>query len=348
MFKHRLPNLNKDSFPPGSGSGISKLASDVSIGKTVSIVAPTATTAVTTGVVPPPPPSAPSTPSVINPLIPMAWPSTSTLLGFLAFLTLFGGGLTFLIIMLVRNKKKRYNVPFKPNPLPTSLMAPIQLTVDPSSVEQVETKVINEIEKPLEDDEKPTDPEPVLVRKEKKMFPDIKDSEDSFAKQYSYENIHDSMFNRPKTKPSFSKLGGTSDNWESDVAVIRGEIEASGQTLEQFMDTTMAPIPEALADAWKASKYLPKRRYEINDSIPKYAQKEMPQLVSDATQSIPLDGKDIAYTAMEEILKAKKRAKVLGVDLPKYSSTQISAIEKWASSDEKSLQTLATSLKTMN
>ena len=342
MFKQRLPNLNASVARSGSGSGSSGISEAA---KTVSIVAPTATTAVTGAVPPVVVAAVPTVP------LPLTWPSMSTLLTVLGVLTLFGGGLTFLIIMIVRSKSKRRQEQHVMKPPAPAIMAPIQLVVDPSPVPVSETKeetVLTEIEKPVEEDEKPTDPEPVPVRKEKKMFPDMKGAEDSFAKQYSYENIHDSMFNRPKTKPSFSKLGGTSDNWESDVQVIRGEIEASGQTLEQFMDTTMAPIPEALADAWKASKYLPKRRYEINDNIPKYAQKEMPQLVSDATQSIPLDGKDIAYTAMEEILKAKKRAKVLGVDLPRYSSAQLAAIEKWSTNDEKSLQTLATSLKTMN
>jgi hypothetical protein len=156
------------------------------------------------------------------------------------------------------------------------------------------------------------------------------------------------MYNRPRAKPSFSKLGGTSDNWESDVSLIKKEIESSGQTLEQFMDTTMAPIPEALADAWKASAYMPKKRYEMNTNVPKYAQKEMPSLVSDVTQSIPMDGKEIAFRAMEDILKAKKRAKVLGVELPKLTSVQMESLDKWSKSEENSLSSLASSLKSMN
>jgi hypothetical protein len=74
----------------------------------------------------------------------------------------------------------------------------------------------------------------------------------------------------------------------------------------------------------------------------------MPSLVSDVTQSIPMDGKEIAFRAMDEILKAKKRAKVLGVELPKLSLPQMEALDKWSKSEESSLSSLASSLKSMN
>ena len=300
--------------------------------------------------------------------------------GLTFFLLLLGGSLTTLFIILAKrkNKNKTIKVPKNknknkksphfnlqlnhPESVPESVPASVPVESassvpdltkdlngwegedpDPNSPKKDEKKVTFDKEKPEKEKEKQDKP---------KGFPSLQEAknskEDSFAKQYSYENIHDSMYNRPRAKPSFSKLGGTSDNWESDVSLIKKEIESSGQTLEQFMDTTMAPIPEALADAWKASAYMPKKRYEMNTNVPKYAQKEMPSLVSDVTQSIPMDGKEIAFRAMEDILKAKKRAKVLGVELPKLTSVQMESLDKWSKSEENSLSSLASSLKSMN
>jgi hypothetical protein len=73
----------------------------------------------------------------------------------------------------------------------------------------------------------------------------------------------------------------------------------------------------------------------------------MPSLVVDSTQQIPMDGKAMAHTAMQDILKAKKRAKVLGVKLPEVTKEQRAAILKWMNSDEKEMKDLATSLNTM-
>jgi hypothetical protein len=217
--------------------------------------------------------------------------------GITFFLLLLAGGLTTLFILLAKSKSKNKlkNVQKKSKTKKSprfdlTLNHPEETKVTPDTVFETVSETIpqtvatglekdvntwegedpnpNSPKKPRED-EKPKDEKP-------KGFPSLQEAkngkEDTFAKQYSYENIHDSMYNRPRAKPSFSKLGGTSDNWESDVSLIKKEIETSGQTLEQFMDTTMAPIPEALADAWKASAYMPKKRYEVRDTLPKYAQ----------------------------------------------------------------------------
>ena len=98
-------------------------------------------------------------------------------------------------------------------------------------------------------------------------------------------------------------------------------------------DMKSPKIPKKLGDSYTSN-------------VPKYAEKEMPSLVVDATQQIPMDGKTMAYDAMQDILKAKKRAKVLGVKLPDASKEQKAAIKKWMSSDVKEMKDLATSLNT--
>lgn len=219
-------------------------------------------------------------------------------------------------------------------------------------VEEVVQELKEEFELVKDVDDKEYD-DPSNKAKEfdvKSVFPSLASSDDTseeatFAKQYSYENLQDSMFTRQKLKP-MKKM--QSPTWEMDVQNIKDEIEKSGQSLDDFMKSTNAPLSEAFADAWKtASVSKPKPKDAFNLPVPKYAQKEMPGLVSDSTLFIPLDGKSVAFTAMEEILKARKRAKVLGVTLPPASQAQRQALEKWSSSDEKSLKDLATSLKTM-
>lgn len=290
------------------------------------------------------------------------------------FLVLLGLGITVFIIYLVKNKKKKKLARAlelkKANEIfeLESLKGPPAKSENEEKKEEKEktddktddqfndTNVLpkQEVSELFAKDSLPKDDyDDPSVRRDydiNNIFPSTSDvgeentEEAMFAKQYTYENLHDSMFTRPKTKPMHKSH---SPAWEANVQNIKEEIEKSGQTLQDYMQSSNAPISDDFVDAWKTSAIKTKPRDAFNLPVPKYAQKEMPALVSDSTQTIPLDGKTVAFTAMEEVLKARKRAKVLGVMLPAATIEQKHAVEKWSKNDEKSLSSLANSLKTM-
>lgn len=269
------------------------------------------------------------------------------------FLVSLIAGLVVLLVILVKNKNKKKKLQNK------GVENLVKKVKNKATSEKSDTKNENHhldvLVKAQPNNEFNEDPLPstksVKFKKELKMddiFPTPGKEEDSeeatFAKQYSYENLQDSMFARQIPKPQRKEQ---SSFWDSNVQVLKEEIEKSGQTLEQYMANTNAPIPESLLDAWKTPKLPKKLSDSYNSSVPKYAEKEMPSLVVDSTQQIPMDGKAMAHTAMQDILKAKKRAKVLGVKLPEVTKEQRAAILKWMNSDEKEMKDLATSLNTM-
>jgi len=269
-------------------------------------------------------------------------------------------GAAILTVILVKNKKKKKNKllqwkNFRKTEMKKLLPFQERETVKKqNSVSEVKAKnPVDLLVKETRKDDLNEDPLPAKSVKFKRelnahdIFPthDIKENseEANYAKQYSYENLQDSMFARQLPKPQRKVQSSV---WDSNVQIVKEEIEKSGQSLEQYMSNTNAPLPETLMEAWKSPKIPKKLGDSYTSNVPKYAEKEMPSLVVDATQQIPMDGKTMAYDAMQDILKAKKRAKVLGVKLPDASKEQKAAIKKWMSSDVKEMKDLATSLNT--
>ena len=279
------------------------------------------------------------------------------------FLLSLIAGAIILIVILVKNKKRRKNLSLIHNPN----MVMTKLKGKKSEGKQKNKKLLvpeNHMDllvKERPDNEFNEDP-PIQMKKvenkkrelieeqlrERDIFPThgiVENSEEAaFAKQYSYENLQDSMFARQLPKP---QRKNQSSVWDSNVQMVKEEIEKSGQSLKDYMANTNAPIPETLMEAWNSPQLPKKLSDSYNSNVPKYAEKEMPALVLDATQQIPMDGKTMAYDAMQDILKAKKRAKVLGVKLPAVTKEQKVSIQKWMTCEEKELRDLATSLNTM-
>jgi len=286
-------------------------------------------------------------------------PPFYTTYGFMAGVTLFllatGIGVTVLVLFLVKKKKnKRLQMDLR-RANPTSFvpsLAPVETnvpTVVPRQVYTAQENVNQFVKGPDASKDDYDDPQARRELEINSIFPSTQNIDESseeatFAKQYTYENLHDSMFTRPKTKPSHKSHSAA---WESNVQDIKEEMEKSGQTLDDYLKSSNAPVSDEFVDAWKSTSVKAKPRDAFNLPVPKYAQKEMPALVSDSTQVIPMDGKTVAHTAMEEILNARKRAKVLGVSLPSATQAQKDAIEKWSKNEEKSISSLANSLKTM-
>jgi hypothetical protein len=303
-------------------------------------------------------PAVPATAAVSTTAVAAAAVATQpfyTTYGFMAGVTLFllatGIGVTVLVLFLIKKKKQKK---LQMMDLRRAVMVqnePTQETIISNVIPRqahVEENVETFTKGPEKKDEY-DDPQSRRELEINSIFPSTQDivensEEATFAKQYTYENLHDSMFARPKTKPSHKSHSAA---WESNVQDIKEEMEKSGQTLDDYLKSSNAPVSDEFVDAWKSTSVKVKPRDAFNLPVPKYAQKEMPALVSDSTQVIPLDGKTVAHTAMEEILNARKRAKVLGVSLPSSTQAQKDAVEKWSKNEEKSISSLANSLKTM-
>ena len=175
------------------------------------------------------------------------------------------------------------------------------------------------------------------------MLAEVGDADAEFASAFTYENLQDSMLtsgrearDAVKSRSPWSRFGNRSNPeiWESQMDEMRKEIKASGQTLEQFMETSWAPIPEQMAAFWKESdngSQIPEVRSERVVNPTKAALSEAPSLTRDATQTIGTDVEN-AFSRMTEILDARKRAKTLRLTLPPLSEEQKNDLQHWSSS----------------
>jgi hypothetical protein len=195
-------------------------------------------------------------------------------------------------------------------------------------------------------------------------FPSMKaeegDADAALASAFTYDNLQDSMLTSGreareaiKSRAAWSRFGqrGNPEIWEQQMAEMKREIQASGQTLEQFMETSWAPIPEQMAAFWKDSSsgdHAPEVSTNVKSSQPsRAALSEAPALTRDATQSINSEDKAIAVLRMREILDARKRAKTLKLKLPDLSQEQKDDLERWSASSDKTAAGVARAISSL-
>ena len=187
------------------------------------------------------------------------------------------------------------------------------------------------------------------------LFSVVKDEEGGDDKEslYSYKNLtHAHTLSRRETLPTrdaWSRADNTNASlWESQREFMKQEIKASGQTLEEFRENTLMPLPEQFTALWKAADEEPVRRSSSSPEIPKppprHAASEAASLVRDATQHVHFEKADLASQSMIEIAKAIKRSSALGVTLPSLPQSTADAVKKWAVSDDDLAKQAAMSL----
>lgn len=192
------------------------------------------------------------------------------------------------------------------------------------------------------------------------MLAEAGDADAELASAFTYENLQDSMLTSGqearqavKSRAAWSRFGerGNTEVWEDQMAAMKKEIQESGQTIEQFMENTWAPIPEQMAAFWKdsaSSEQKPEIAGELRYSRPsRAALSEAPSLTRDATQSIASENPSVALNLMKEVLDARKRAKALKLALPPLSEEQKKEIERWTTSEEKLIAGTARALSSM-
>jgi len=166
------------------------------------------------------------------------------------------------------------------------------------------------------------------------------DHDAQLAQAFTYENLQESMLNSGKesrdhikSRAAWSRLGqrGDSAAWEAQMDVVKQEIVASGQTLEQFMDSAWMPIPEQMAAYWKeeAKPAVTQRAAFMEPAPPRHARSEAASLAQDAMQAIPSGDEAGALARLQEILAARKRAKALSLKLPEPTEQQRTALLAW-------------------
>lgn len=189
-------------------------------------------------------------------------------------------------------------------------------------------------------------------------FPNMQSSEDDedaqLAQAFTYDNLQDSMLTSGKeareaikSRDAWSRFGqrGNPEIWEAQMAEMKKEIDASGQSIEQFMENTWAPIPEQMAAFWKDAKNSKQEVFAPTAApIPnRQALSEAAGLTRDATQMIPkFEG--AAKSVMKDMLAARKRAKVLGLNLPSLTKEQSNDLKKLSINSNKELSGLAVAL----
>ena len=191
------------------------------------------------------------------------------------------------------------------------------------------------------------------------LFSVVKDEEGGDEKEslYSYKNLtHAHTLSRRETLPTrdaWSRADNTNASlWESQREFMKQEIKASGQTLEEFRENTLMPLPEQFTALWKAAEEEPSRRSssssssssEIPKPPPRHAASEAASLVRDATQHVHFENADLASQSMIDIAKAIKRSSALGVTLPSLPQSTADAVKKWATSDDDLAKQAAMSL----
>lgn len=185
------------------------------------------------------------------------------------------------------------------------------------------------------------------------LFSVVKDETDEEESLYSYKNLtHAHTLSRRETLPvrdAWSRADNTNPSlWESQIQFMRDEIKASGQTLEEFRENTLVPLPEQFTALWKSSEEEPIRKSNVDSNIPKpppkHAVAEAASLVRDATQYVHFENSELASQSMIEIAKAIKRSSALGVTLPSLPQSTADAVKKWSESDDDLAKQAALSL----
>ena len=182
------------------------------------------------------------------------------------------------------------------------------------------------------------------------MLAEAGDADAELASAFTYENLQDSMLSSGreareavKSRAAWSRFGerGNAEVWEEQMAAMKKEIQASGQTVEQFMESSWAPIPEQMAAYWNDSvnaEHAPEVKAEKKLARPsRAALSEAPSITRDATQAVTTADSVVALERMTEILDARKRAKSLKLNLPAFSEEQKRDIDFWSSSDDKTV-----------
>jgi hypothetical protein len=175
------------------------------------------------------------------------------------------------------------------------------------------------------------------------LFSIVKDETDEEESLYSYKNLtHAHTLSRREMLPvrdAWSRADNTNPAlWESQVQFMRDEIKASGQTLEEFRENTLMPLPEQFTALWKSAEEEPVKKSKdlsIPKPPPKHAVAEAASLVRDATQYVHFENSDLASQSMIEIAKAIKRSSALGVTLPSLPQSTADAVKKWSESDDE-------------
>ena len=150
------------------------------------------------------------------------------------------------------------------------------------------------------------------------MHADLGESE--LAQAYTYENLQDSML----TRETSVRANSSSENFDT----IKKEIELSGQSLEQFVENSWAPIPEKLSQLWKETE---EKEVKVQKKVVKptrAALSEAASLSVDCTQAVNLKSEEETMKSLHDILSAKKRGKALGLTLPSLTNDQIAAFAK--------------------
>lgn len=188
------------------------------------------------------------------------------------------------------------------------------------------------------------------------LFSVVKDEEEGEESLYSYKNLtHAHSLSRRETLPTrdaWSRADNTNAAlWDSQVQFMKDEIKASGQTLEEFRENTLMPLPEQFTALWKAADEEPTKQngaksasLSIPKPPPRHAVAEAASLVRDATQHVHFENADLASQSMIEIAKAIKRSSALGVTLPTLPQATADAVKKWAASDDDLAKLAAMSL----
>lgn len=177
------------------------------------------------------------------------------------------------------------------------------------------------------------------------LFSVVKDEEGGEEEEsmYSYKNLtHAHTLSRREmlpTRDAWTRADNTNPAlWEQQVQFMRDEIKASGQTLEEFRENTLVPLPEQFTALWKSAEEEPTRTAKSDKDIPKppprHAVAEAASLVRDATQYVHFENADLAAQSMIEIAKAIKRSSALGVTLPSLPQSTADAVKKWAGADD--------------
>jgi hypothetical protein len=182
------------------------------------------------------------------------------------------------------------------------------------------------------------------------MLAEAGDADAELASAFTYENLQDSMLSSGreareavKSRAAWSRFGerGNAEIWEEQMAAMKKEIQASGQTVEQFMESSWAPIPEQMAAYWNDSvtaAQVPEIKEEKKSSRPsRAALSEAPSITRDAMQAVTTKDSVVALERMTEILDARKRAKSLKLNLPAFSEEQKKDIDFWSSSEDKAI-----------
>lgn len=234
------------------------------------------------------------------------------------------------------------NVPkmddIKPTVIETKVEVPQEVVQPPEEVPQ-EIPVKNDLNKAYDEKGENDADVPNIA------FPDFGDDPESdLAQAFTYENLQESMLNtnreKVKSRGAWSRFGQRNDEllWQTQMSALKKEIEDSGMTFEQFMESSMTPIPEQFAEFWKENNLQLRGEPSLNANadVPKEARTEMASLVADATQTINTVNEKQAVVTMNEIINARKRAKSIGLVVPELTDEQKKSLTHWEQNENTS------------